>query len=127
MGKWLAFIIFLISSITITGVSFIDGKIWDIVFYIVGLIAYGIVGLLFSIGLLSTKNQGSEAYIIVFILLIACGFAVYKLLVAIRKWILSWPLFVKILVPSLIITSILVVAFFIVRDIVKVRKEEKNI
>ena len=70
MKKLNALLVFLISSIAITGISFIDGKIWDIIFLVVGMIAYAIVGFLFSIGLLSTKKDGKDAYAFVFLLLL---------------------------------------------------------
>ena len=87
MKKLNAILVFLISSVAITSISFIDGKIWDIVFFAVGLIAYAIVGGLFSIGILSTKQDGADAYAFVFFLLILGGYGVYKLLELIRNWI----------------------------------------
>lgn len=122
MKKLNALLVFLISSIAITGISFIDGKIWDIIFLVVGMIAYAIVGFLFSIGLLSTKKDGKDAYAFVFLLLLLGGFGFYKLLELIRNWILSWPLFVKILVPTLIIVGICVGIFFVVRRMIILKK-----
>ena len=126
MKKLVALLVFLISSIAITGISFVDGKIWDIVFVIVGLISYSIVGGLFSLGILSTKKQGSDAYVFVFLLLILGGFGVYNLLLQIRNWILSWPLFVKILVPSFIIAVFGVDIFFVVRRMIQEKKNPKE-
>ena len=123
MKKLNALLVFLISSIAITGISFIDGKIWDIVFVIVGLIAYSIVGFLFSIGVLSTRQNGKDAYMLVFFLLILGGFGVYKLLEMARNWILSWPLFVKIMVPSFIIAGMCVAIFFVARKMVEEGKK----
>ena len=125
MKKLNALLVFLISSIAITGISFIDGKIWDIVFVIVGLIAYSIVGFLFSIGVLSTRQNGKDAYMLVFFLLILGGFGVYKLLEMARNWILSWPLFVKIMVPSFIIAGMCVAIFFVVRKMVEEGKKSR--
>lgn len=122
MKKLNALLVFLISSIAITGISFIDGKIWDIIFLVVGMIAYAIVGFLFSIGLLSTKKDGKDAYAFVFLLLLLGGFGFYKLLELIRNWILSWPLFVKILVPTLIIAGICVGIFFVIRRMIILKK-----
>ena len=122
MKKLNALLVFLISSIAITGISFIDGKIWDIIFLVVGMIAYAIVGFLFSIELLSTKKDGKDAYAFVFLLLLLGGFGFYKLLELIRNWILSWPLFVKILVPTLIIAGICVGIFFVIRRMIILKK-----
>ena len=125
MKKINALLVFLISSIAITGISFIDGKIWDIVFLAIGLVAYAIVGFLFSIGILSTRQNGKEAYAFVFFLLILGGFGVYKILKTIRNWILSWPLFVKIMVSSFIIAGMCVAIFFVARKMVEEGKKSR--
>ena len=102
MKKLNALLVFLISSLTITGVSFIDGKIWDVIFIVVGMVTYAIVGVLFSIGVLHGKEAGKEAYVFVFFLLILAGYGVYKGLEKLRLWILAWPLAIKIIVPIMI-------------------------
>ena len=99
-------LVFLISSITITGIFFIDSAFWDIVFYVVGEIAYIIVSLLIMLGVLPTKQLRSDAYIFISILLILGGYAVYKALVRFKKWVLAWPVYVKILVPAAIVLLI---------------------
>lgn len=103
-----ALIVFLISSLAITGISFIDGKIWEIIFFSAGLAAYALVGVLFSFGIISTTKQGSEAYSLAFFLIVLIGFGIYKALDTFRNWILSWPLAAKIVVPSAIGTIIVV-------------------
>ena len=108
MKKINALLVFLVSSLVITGISFIDGKIWDIVFVVIGLVAYAVVGILFSIGVLSTKKQGSDAYALFFFLLLLGGYGVYKGLEALRNWIMSWPLAAKIAAPSSIGVIIMV-------------------
>lgn len=102
MKKLNALLVFLISSLAITGVSFIDGKIWDFIFIVVGMVAYAIVGILFSIGVLHGREAGKDAYAFVFFLLILAGYGVYKGLEKLRLWILAWPLVVKIIVPIMI-------------------------
>lgn len=102
MKRLNALLVFLISGLTITGVSFIDGKIWDVIFLIVGMIAYAIVGILFSIGVLHGKEAGKEAYAFVLFLLLLAGYGVYKGLEHLRLWILAWPLVVRIIVPIMI-------------------------
>ena len=102
MKKLNALLVFLISIIAITGVSFIDGKIWNVIFLVVGMIAYAIVGILFSIGVLHGKEAGKDAYAFVFFLLILAGYGVYKGLEKLRLWILAWPLVVRIIVPIMI-------------------------
>ena len=102
MKKLNALLVFLISILAITGVSFIDGKIWNVIFLVVGMIAYAIVGMLFSIGVLHGKEAGKDAYAFVFFLLILAGYGVYKGLEKLRLWILAWPLVVRIIVPIMI-------------------------
>lgn len=114
MKKLNALLVFLISSLAITGISFIDDKIWNIVFLIVGMIAYAIVGIMFSIGILHGKQAGKDAYALVFFLLLLGGYAVYKGLEQLKLWVLAWPLFVKILVPSIIGLGIIAVVVLII-------------
>lgn len=95
-------LITLITSLTITGISFLDNQIWNLIMLIVGVASYAIVGALFSIGLLSGRDAGKEAYAAVFIILLLIGYCVYQGIVKLQEWILSWPLFVKILVPIFI-------------------------
>ena len=95
-----ALLIVLITSVTITGISFLDDKIWNIIIAVVGVIAYGIVGLLYSIHLIDGKQEGKTAYAAVFIILIIIGFLIYQGILKVEQWILSWPLAVKIFVPT---------------------------
>lgn len=114
MKKLNALLVFLISSLTITGLSFIDDKIWNAIFLVVGMIAYVIVGIMFSFGILHGKQAGKDAYALVFFLLLLGGYAVYKGLELLKLWALSWPPFVKILVPSTIGLCIVGVVILII-------------
>ena len=126
MKKWNALLVFLISSIAITGISFIDGKIWEIIFLVVGMISYAIVGILFSIGILSTKQNGRDAYALVLFLLILAGYGFYRLLRLIRDWILSWPLIAKIIVPISIGLALLAGIILVIAKIVKEKKKQNG-
>lgn len=110
-----ALLVALISSLAITGLSFIDGQIWNVVFLVLGMAAYSIVGVLFSIGVLHGRQSGKDAYALVFFLLILGGWGVYKGLVLFKEWVIAWPLAVKIAIPCLIALAIGLVIFFIVR------------
>ena len=114
MKKLNALLVFLISSLTITGLSFIDDKIWNAIFLVVGMIAYVIVGIMFSFGILHGKQAGKDAYALVFFLLLLGGYAVYKGLELLKLWALSWSPFVKILVPSTIGLCIVGVVILII-------------
>ena len=95
-----ALLIVLATSVTITGISFLDDKIWNVIIAVIGVIAYGIVGLLYSIHLIDGKQEGKTAYAAVFIILIIIGFLIYQGILQVELWILSWPLAVKIIVPT---------------------------
>lgn len=49
MRKLNALLVLLISSLAITGISFIDDQVWNVIFLVVGMVAYAIVGFMFSI------------------------------------------------------------------------------
>jgi hypothetical protein len=95
-----ALLIVLVTSVTITGISFLDDKIWNVIIAVIGVIAYGIVELLYSIHLIDGKQEGKTAYAAVFIILIIIGFLIYQGISKVELWILSWPLAVKIIVPT---------------------------
>ena len=95
-----ALLIVLITSTAITGISFLDDHIWNVIIAVIGVIAYGIVGLLYSIHLIDGKQEGKTAYAAVFIILIIIGFLIYQGILKVEQWILSWPLAVKIIVPT---------------------------
>ena len=114
MRKLNALLVFLISSLAIIGISFIDDQIWNVIFLIVGMVTYAIVGFMFSIGFLHGKQAGKEAYAFVFFLLLLGGYAVYKGLEQLKLWVWTWPLFVKILVPSIIGLGVIAVVVLII-------------
>ncbi len=112
-------LITLITSLSITGISFLDDKIWNLVMAIVGVVAYAIVGGLYSIHAISGRQAGKEAYAAVFIILLLLGYCVYQGIIKLQQWILSWPLAVKIIVPSIMA---LLIAGTIALLIVKLKK-----
>ena len=126
MKRLNAFLVFLISSLAITGVSFIDGKIWDVIFLVVGMIAYAIVGIFFLIGVLHGKEGGKEAYAFVFFLLLLAGYGVYKGLEHLRLWILAWPLALKIIIPAVVGFCIVAVIILIVIKRRKSKNEQES-
>ena len=104
----------LISSLAITGISFLDSKLWNIIIGGIGTLSYMIVGVLFSIGLLRGKKAGKEAFATVFIALLIGAYYVYQAIVSFQNWILSWPLAVKIIVPACLILLIGVVSVLVI-------------
>lgn len=114
MRKLNALLVFLISGLAITGISFIDDQIWNVIFLVVGMVAYAIVGFMLSIGGLHGKQASKEAYVFVFLLLLLGGYTAYKGLEQLKLWALAWPLFVKIMAPSIIGLGIIAVVILIV-------------
>ena len=121
MTKLNALLVLLISGLAITGISFLDDRIWNVIFLIAGMVAYAIVGILFSIGILHGKQAGKDAYALVFFLLILGGWGVYQGLIAFKQWVLGWPLAAKIAVP---IGFVLIIAAIIVLLVIK--RKSKN-
>lgn len=111
-----AVLVALVTSLTITGIGFIDDKIWNIIMIIIGMIAYSIVGIFYSLKLISGKSAGKEAYIAVFIILLLLGYCVYQGILAFQTWILSWPLAIKIIVPAIMIIFICLFLFLIFKN-----------
>jgi protein-S-isoprenylcysteine O-methyltransferase Ste14 len=106
LGVYKVLLTTLITSISITGISLLDDKIWNLVMLILGMITYSIVGIMFSIGLISGRNAGKRAYSAVFIVLLIVGYCVYQGIVTFQEWILSWSPIVKIIVPVSILIMI---------------------
>ena len=50
-----------VTSIGSYGISCLYDKIWNIIVLIIGMLAYSIVGILFSFGLINGKNAGKAA------------------------------------------------------------------
>ncbi len=124
MKHFKAFLIALISSLGITGISFIDGKIWNVLFYIIGIISYLVVGMLISFGLLASKKARSDAYVIVFVALSLSCLWVYNLLAKFRAWLLDLPVFVKIIVPCALVLA--TIALIIANCVLKSKKKKIN-
>ena len=124
MKNFKALLIALISGLSITGISFIDGKIWNVLFYVIGIISYLIVGVLISFGLLASRKARSEAYAIVFAALALSCLWFYNLLAKFRVWLLDLPIFVKIIVPISLILAI--VALIVANCILNSKKKKEN-
>jgi uncharacterized membrane protein YhdT len=118
LGFYKVILTTLITSLAITGISCLDDKIWNIIMLIIGMLAYSIVGLL-----IRGKNAGKEAYAFVFIILLLLGYCVYSGIVAVQNWIISWPLYLKIIVLSLLLVSIIIISLFY---LLKKRKENNE-
>lgn len=109
-------IVFLVASLAITGISYLDDSLWNLIMLIVGMTAYAIVGVLYSIRAISGSRTGKEAYAVVFILLLFLGYCIYQGIIKLQVWIVSWPLAVKIIVPSLLLLFLIILLISIKRE-----------
>lgn len=125
LGIYKALLVFLITTLAITGISVLDNQIWNIVLLVIGMLAYSIVGMLFSIGLIRGVQAGREMYALVFILLLGLGYCVYQGIVSLQLWVLSWPLFVKIIVPSIIVVLTIGIIILIVSSTKKLKESKR--
>ena len=112
-------LITLITSLSITGLSFLDDKIWNLVMAIVGVVAYAIVGGLYSIPqFLGNRKELCCSIHYSFAFRILCISRYYQ----IQQWILSWPLALKIILPSMMV---LLIAGTIIWLVIKSKKERR--
>lgn len=102
MKKWVLIISSIITSLSITGIGFIDNLIWDKIMAITITVASGIVGILYSFGFLSKRGSGAKAYAAILLILLCAEFYIYKKIIDLQNWIISWDLWIKILVPAVI-------------------------
>lgn len=102
MKKWVLIISSIITSLSITGIGFIDNLIWNKIMAITITVASGIVGILYSFGFLSKRGSGAKAYAAILLLLLCAEFYIYKGIIDLQNWIISWSLWVKILIPTII-------------------------
>ena len=105
----------MVALFVITGVSVIDYFIWHEIITVIGDISSFIVVLLIAFGIVSGRDGGDKAYVIVFIiliLLIAFIFIFHSIWVAIWSWVSSWQIGWKIGVPLFIIISLAFIFIF---------------
>lgn len=118
-------LIALISSLSITGIGFIDDKFWSLIFICIGMFAYMIVGVLYSAKILRGRQEGRDAYVVVFVILIIIGFYLYQGILNIHQWLLSLPIQVKIIIPATLGALIILVSVIIYLKNKKLNKEIK--
>ena len=117
-------IVALVGTISITGISLLDSSFWNFLFRILGMIAYGIVGILYAIGAISTKKEGSEAFWKTLAILILLGFFVYEGIVRVQNWFLSWALGWKIAFFSVLGAILLFIVFLLIKSKVSLQDEK---
>ena len=123
----LSFVKFLLvsfmSGLVITGISFIDGKIWNIIFAVVGVIAGEIVANLANI-LLLPKHKKGELTIGITIILLAFVYRIYQAFYNLKLWLISLPIWIKLIPVYIFVVGLIIVMIFI---ILKKKKNKKQI
>ena len=102
MKKWIAILLILFTSISITELSFFDNIILNRIIAILVAVAFSLVSLLYKLGVIDGKDEGSEAFKGVFIILLIGALVIYLGIRKFQEWVLSWLLAVKIIVPSVL-------------------------
>lgn len=93
---------FLLTSITITGVSFIDNLILSRIVASLATISVLIVGIFYKIGIIDSKSEGSKAFDGVFVILLFLALIIYLGIRKFQEWFLTSPMYVKIIIPSVL-------------------------
>lgn len=102
MKKWIAILITLFTSISITGLSFIDNLILNKIIAIIVAVSFSIVGILYKSGVIDGKDEGQDAFKGVFFVLLICALVIYLGIRKFQEWVISWPFAAKIIVPSVL-------------------------
>lgn len=102
MKKWIVILLTLFTSISITGLSFIDNLILNRIIAILVAFAFFFVGILYKFGFIIGKEEGQEAFKGVLIVLLIFAFVIYLGIRKFQNWVLLWPLALKIIVPSVL-------------------------
>jgi len=116
MRNYKAILVFLITSLAITGVSFLDSQIWNLILLVIGIIAYFLVGLLYSIRLISSSKAGKNAYLFIFVILLCLTCGIYWCISQFQLWVLSWPLWVQITIPTILGVLILLEVIHLIKE-----------
>lgn len=104
-------LITLVTILAITGIGFLDDKIWNIIIAGIGVAAYAIAGIMYSLKLISNSADGKTAFAAIFIVLLIGGFVLYQGILGFEQWLYSWPLWVKITVISILGLSVIVLLY----------------
>ena len=109
MKKISTLLIVLIVAAIIIAISFIDGgAVWNKIFIILGMVAFVLIAALFLARTLP-KHGAIDTYALIILFVILAGYGYYCLLTRLTGWVRSWPLWVKILVPALLVIMALAV------------------
>ncbi|MCR5308581.1 MAG: hypothetical protein K6E21_00525 [Bacilli bacterium] len=105
MKKISTLLIVLIVAAIIIAISFIDGgAVWHKIFIALGMILFVLITALFLARTLP-RNGKIDTYALIFLFVVLAGYGFYCLLNSLTGWVTGWPLWLKILIPSLLVLS----------------------
>ena len=103
MKKISTLLIVLIVAAIIIAISFIDGgAVWHKIFIALGMALFVLIAALFLARTLP-RNGKIDTYALIILFVILAGYGFYCLLNGMTGWVSNWPLWVKILVPCLLV------------------------
>ena len=116
MKKWMGVLLFLLTSISVTGLSFLDNLILNRVIAVLATVSFGIVGFFYRVGFIDGRSEGGKAFRVVFIILILLALIIYLGIRKFQEWSITWPLYVKIIVPSVLVLFTIGILVLSIRD-----------
>ena len=109
MKKISTLLIVLIVAAIIIAISFIDGgDIWRKIFIVIAMIGFALIAAIFLARTLP-KHGAVDTYALIILFVILAGYGYYCLVNRLTGWARSWPLWLKILVPALLVIMALAV------------------
>lgn len=107
-------LIVLITTIAITGISFIDNLIWKIIMAVICTLAFMIVNCLYRKDIIHGTRAGREANAAITIILIIVGILIVSGIIKLVQWIDSWLLWIKVLVIIILLLGIIITFIFMI-------------
>lgn len=95
-NKWILGLI--IGTMTFSGLAILDELVIQVIFSASGVIAYSLVGSLLGTGLITSRADAGQARMGFFVILVVVFLAIYMVLINFVTWVLSFPIWVYILV-----------------------------
>lgn len=95
-NKWILGLI--VGGMTFSGIAILDEVVVKIIFAASGAIAYSLVGSILSTGFIMTRADAGQLRMGFFVVLVVVFLAVYMAIVNFITWLLSFPLYVYIII-----------------------------
>lgn len=114
-------LVFFMSGLVITGISFIDSKMWNIIFAVVAAIAGEIVANLANVFFLSKHDKG-QLTLGITIILLALVYKIYEAFYNLKLWLVSLSIWIKLIPVFVFVLGLIVVVAILIRKKQKSKK-----